>query len=100
MSDFDPLKQCLALWPRQCPPDTPLEDHACERLRSVLHGIWHDPEVPRGGRSRRTDSTCHSQAESSVSTVGPWAVPLGTDWPDSELWRKSGLNTISERLNL
>lgn len=96
MSDFDPLKQCLAVWPRQSPPDAPFEDHACERLRSVLHGIWHEQNYP--GVVDLAGLIQHVIRRQRVlfPTATSWSVPLRNGWPDTQLWRQSGLNVVSE----
>ncbi|MDA1015950.1 MAG: protein DpdF [Planctomycetota bacterium] len=96
MSDFDPLKHCLGAWPRQSPPDAPLEDHACERLRSVLHRIWHDGKYPGTGDLAGLIQHVIRRQRVLLPGASPWAVPLRSEWPDAELWRLSGLNVVSE----
>lgn len=96
MSDFDPLKQCLAAWPRQSPPDTQLEDHACERLRSVLYEIWHERKYPGAGDLAGLIQHVIRRQRVRFPAAGPWTVPLCNDWPDAERWRRSGLNVVSE----
>jgi ATP-dependent DNA helicase RecQ len=96
MSDFDPLKQCLAVWPQQSPPDTPFEDHACERLRSVLRKIWHEQMYPGVGDLAGLIQHVLRRQKTLFPAAGPWTVPLRNEWPDAELWRQSGLVVVSE----
>ncbi|MFN9374244.1 MAG: protein DpdF [Planctomycetaceae bacterium] len=94
MSDFDSLKHCLAVWPQQNPPDTPFDDHACERLRSVLWGIWYDRKYPGAGDLAGLIQHVVRRQRLLFPSAGPWTVPLNHNWPEIELWQHSGLNVV------
>lgn len=95
MSDFDGLKHCLAEWPRQEPPREPATDHASERLRRVLLGIWDGQlDLGVGDLAGLIQHVIRRQATLLGATK--WKLPLGTKWPDAALWRKSGLCVLTE----
>ena len=97
MSDFDPLKSCLASWPRESPPALPLQDHSCERLRGVLDEIWHKSVyLGVGDLAGLIQHVIRRQRVLEIS-AGSWSVPLGDHWPSVELWKQSALMVISER---
>jgi ATP-dependent DNA helicase RecQ len=95
MNDFDSLKQTLAAWPRKAPPDTPLVDRACERLRLVLSGIWHEQLYPGPGDCAGLIQHVIRRHRVLFPSTGPWVVPLRNGWPEEELWRQSGLTVVS-----
>lgn len=98
MIDSSAIKQCLAVWPSQLPPDSNLEDNSCERLRKVLHDISHHEAYPGVGDLAGLIQHVMRRERLLFPNAGAWTVPRGSRWPDSTLWRLSGLKVLSETL--
>lgn len=96
MIESSTIKQCLAVWPRLSPPDTPLQDNCCERLRLVLSGIWQNQAYPGVGDLAGLIQHVIRRERLLFPDASPWTVPRGDRWPDSHLWQISGLKVLSE----
>lgn len=99
MTEFHHLKTCLAEWPRTAPPNAPLADHACERLRSVLHQLWN--EKADIGKSDLAGLIQHVVRRQHLLAPNAdiWKVPRGDHWPDAGHWRSAGLSVVAEKVD-